>query len=280
MINEINLTQKIQELSQFVLSPFYFNSEPLDSPEFPKWGMSLLSAGSMRFRWNEENPNRQKISDFLKKTVLPVELIHSKIVVVAENENDTKMIQADGIITRNPNLVPAITIADCVPIFLFDKETKAFGAFHSGWKGTGICGEGVRKMQETYGSKPENICAAIGPHIGDCCYFVDKSRADYFIENFGKNTIKECADSEIKVENKDFRFRLSLTEANLSVLKNAGVKEENIVVAKDCTCCSTFQNGKNVFGSFRREAAFLPPEIDSETRSKSMTVQSGFTYIL
>ena len=298
MINKISIKNFLEPISRnarFVTFSFYYNGAPLESSESEKharWGMTLLSAGTMRFRWNETNENRDKtlkeIFVEIKKPVClgncssaegicdcklkpaPIELIHSKIVVEAKNEGDTKGLQADGIVTKNPLLVPTVTVADCVPIFLYDKETKAIGAFHSGWKGTGIAGVGVKKFVELYGSKRENISAAIGAHIGDCCYFVDEERAEYFMKNFGENCVKKSENG---------KFMLSLTEANLFVLKNAGIREENIVVAEDCTCCTKFASGENVFGSFRRQAAFLPSGISPDERSRAMTVQAAFLFM-
>lgn len=308
--NDENNIQK-----KFVLVPFYFDGKPLADGESPRWGMTLLSAGTMRFRWNEKNENREKIFEEIlenqnsrNKKIVPIELIHSKIVVEAKNCGDTQNLQADGIVTKNRNLIPTVTVADCVPIFLYDTKTGAFGAFHSGWKGTGIAEAGVKKMAELYGSKPEDICAAIGPHIQSCCYNIDEERAKYFIENFGKDCVSENKFSEKIFENKisgsesskdvqensksdsskksvgnqdeKFSYALSLTQANLFVLKKAGIKEENIVAAKDCTCCAKFSNGKNVFGSFRRQAASLPQKIlknlEKEELSRKMTVQAAF----
>lgn len=308
-----NGKNNIQE--KFILIPFYFGGKPLSDEKSPRWGMTLLSAGTMRFRWNEKNENRDKIFEEILesqnskgKKIVPIELIHSKIVVEAKNYGNTKNIQADGIVTKNRNLIPAVTVADCVPIFLYDTKTGAFGVFHSGWKGTGIAENGVKKMAELYGSKPENICAAIGPHIQSCCYNIDEERAKYFIENFGKDcvseNISETKVSEDKIsknelsknarevskselskkssekQDKKFPYALSLTQANLFVLKKAGIKEENIVAATDCTCCAKFSNGKSVFGSFRRQAASLPPEIlknlEKDELSRKMTVQAAF----
>ena len=247
--------------------------------------MTLLCAKSMRFRWNETNENRTQMlnSIFPNQKIAPLELIHSKEIFEAKSEGDTKNLKGDGIITKNPLLVPCVTVADCVPIFLYDKKTKAFAAFHSGWKGTGIAGLGVEKLCSIYGSQKEDICAAIGPHIDSCCYFVDEERADYFAKNFGEFCVSKAENAtDDKKPNslaQQFPFRLSLTKANLYVLKKAGIKEENIVVARDCTCCTAFKNGTNVFGSFRRQAAFLDEKIDADTRSRSMTVQAAFVYI-
>lgn len=303
MINLISISDELKDFpeSLYFTRHFYHGAKPLDGKEDALWGMTLLTAGSMRFRWNETNANRDEVlKTILKETrkntcsgscvgekkscdckhrIVPLELIHSKIVVQAEKEADTFQVKADGIITKNRLLVPTVTVADCVPLFLYDTKSKATGAFHSGWKGTGIIGEGVRRMCEAYDTSPENLCAAIGPHIGSCCYCVDEERKNYFTENFGSCCIKELAPEQISQANSSLKYSLSLTEANLHVLKNSGIPEENIVVAQDCTCCSTFGNvkgSKNVFGSFRRQAAFLPAEISADQRSRSMTVQAAF----
>ncbi|MBQ4378038.1 MAG: polyphenol oxidase family protein [Treponema sp.] len=311
MINSISVKNELEKNSsqkeKYITLPFYSGGKPLESlpgEKHARWGMTLLAAGTMRFRWNEKNENRnlilRQILNEIKKPVctgncssereicdcklkpVPVELIHSKIIFEAKNEGDTKNLQGDGIVTQNPLLVPVVTVADCVPVFLYDRETKAIGAFHSGWKGTGIAGEGVEKLTALYGSKKENICAAIGPHIGNCCYFVDEERADYFMKNFGEKCVEKAVsfktleDEELA---KRFPYRLSLTEANLFVLKNAGIPEENIVVADDCTCCTEFASGENVFGSFRRQAAFLPQSLTAEERSRQMCVQAAFVTI-
>ncbi len=289
MINKLSIKAELEKADsqnqKFIESSFYYNGESLTKSEHASWGMTLLKAGTMRFRWNETNENRTVILKEIfgeQKRPVPIELIHSKIVVEAKEACDTKGLQGDGIVTQNPLLVPTVTVADCVPIFLYDKETKAIGAFHSGWKGTGIAGAGVEKMIELYGSKRENICAAIGPHIGSCCYFVDEERAEYFTKNFGEKcvekatTFKNQKDEELA---KRFPYRLSLTEANLYVLRNAGIRQENIVVAEDCTCCTKFENGQNIFGSFRRQAAFLPQSLTAEEKSRSMCVQAAFVTI-
>ena len=172
----------------------------------------------------------------------------------------------------------AVQTADCVPLFLYDPVTGVFGTVHSGWKGTGIIGEAVKLAQEKYGSRAEDMCVAIGPHIGKECYCIDEERKDWFLKNFGNCVCEIKNEGKIQrtSDGKVLKYSLDLTEANLFVLKNSGVKEENIVAASDCTCCSVFSDGSFVFGSFRRQAAFLPDCVSAEERSRSMTVQAAF----
>lgn len=265
---------------EYAILPFYKNGKPFlensargKSYPIPLWGMSLLAAGSMRFRWNEENPNRdaflQRLAERFQtapalksdsKKIVSLELSHSKTVYDVKSGDETRGRQGDGMITRNENLIPVVTVADCVPIYFFDTERCAFGIVHSGWKGTGIIADAISLAKKNYGAEPKNVLVAIGAHIKECCYAVDEARAKFFADEFGERCVK-------KIEGADgAKFMLSLERANLAVLEKIGVLEENIVVAKNCTCC------ESAFGSFRKQAAPL----DIADKSRAFTVQAAF----
>lgn len=270
------LKESLEKSRDYVLLPFYKNKKPFFriSPRdcsypVPLWGMSILAAGSMRFRWNEENSNRdsflrrlaenKRALNSAAKKIVPLELIHSKIVYGLKSGDETFGKQGDGMITRNRNLIPVVTVADCVPIYFYDTESRAFGIVHSGWKGTGIIADAISLAKKNYGANEKNILVAIGAHIKNCCYTVDEARAKFFADAFGADCIK-------KIDERDGeRFILSLECANLAVLEKIGILEENIVVAKNCTCCDS------AFGSFRREAAPL----DIADNSRAFTVQAA-----
>ena len=117
---------------------------------------------------------------------------------------------------------------------------------------------------------------AIGAHIQGCCYVVDDERAAYFADNFTPAAVRPL--QEFNEAGKRL-YSLSLLEANLAVLKAAGLRDCNIVAATDCTCCSCLQGAGGAyfpFGSFRRQAAFMPPELSPDRRSRLMTVQAAF----
>lgn len=250
-----------------IVEKFNFRGKSVE--DGPCWGMTNLSMGSMRFRWNEINENRVS---FLKKLCgeikMPaaVELIHSKIVYDIDLPEQLYMKQGDGIVTRNRNVVPVVTVADCMPLYIYDTKSKSFGVLHSGWKGTGIVGEAIKIIEEKYSSKPEDICVAIGPHIGSCCYNINGERAEYFKNNF----CEECVE---KIDGDE--YSLSLTKANLAVLKKCGIPEGNIKIMDECTCCHK-ENGEFKFGSFRRQTLHLPSDMPLEERLTKFTVQAAF----
>lgn len=258
---------------RYTAFPFYCDGKPLLS-DAVRWGMTLRKAGSMRFRWSETNSERIKLlSRIAGQEHVPVslELIHSRTVYDIHDFSDTFGLQGDGMITAEKQLIPVVTVADCMPLFLYDPVTGVFGIVHSGWKGTGIIGDAVRLAVQNYGASPGTICIAIGPHIRSCCYIVDESRAAYFRENFCDGCVEpyegECTDWNTRGGK---LFRLSLEKANLAVLDRAGVRDENITIAGDCTSCNP------LFGSFRRETAGLT----QDEKWKKFTVQAAFCGII
>lgn len=241
--------------------------------------LSLKSAGSMRFRWNEQNETRIQFFEKLKISsavesknclhILAPELIHSKKVFCVDSfEEFSSFAQfcstGDAVLTSNRLFVPSVTVADCVPVYLYHPQKAVFAMVHSGWKGTGIVKEVLAEASKVYGADAEGFCAVIGPHIKSCCYTVDAERADYFRKNFGNSCIvSEEADEK-------FGFHLSLEVANLRLLLDAGVPAENIASALECTCCS------EQLGSHRRETAGLADSVPLEERLKKFTVMAAF----
>jgi YfiH family protein len=81
---------------------------------------------------------------------------------------------ADGIASASPGIPVAVFTADCVPILLATSCGTTVAALHAGWRGlaAGVVGAGVAAVRELAGG-PSLLLAAIGPHIGACCYEVD-----------------------------------------------------------------------------------------------------------
>ncbi|MGL4981516.1 MAG: polyphenol oxidase family protein [Treponemataceae bacterium] len=254
---------QIHEKSSFQAEfPFVQNDTILNGKNIPKACLSLKKAGSMRFRWTEHNDNRDSFfskQSIDQKKIVPVELIHSKNVFAVAKQSDTFNLCGDGILTQNQNLIPSVTVADCMPIYLFDETKNVFGVVHSGWKGTGIIEQALDQAKTTYNCRIEDFSIIFGPHIRSCCYKIDEERKIFFQTQFSKESVVE------KIVNKKTEVYVSLQDANLYVLEKMGIKLENISICTDCTCCSLF------LGSFRRETSHLPLEASIEERWKNFT---------
>lgn len=141
----------------------------------------------------------------------------------------------DGLITDEPGLVLATFYADCVPLFFVDTKNRAIGLSHSGWRGTvNRMGEHtLYAMKQAYGTRPEDVTAAIGPSICMRCYEVGEDVAQEFSKAFEDGAIRE-----ILQDKGNGKYQLDLWKANYHVLEEAGILPDNISVTDICTCCN------------------------------------------
>ena len=89
-------------------------------------------------------------------------------------------IYCDAIVSNAPGVLAGVKTADCVPILLGDPNTGAFAAVHAGWRGTlaDIVTKALERMSAEYGSGSRDVCVAIGPAAGACCYKWEGRNAD------------------------------------------------------------------------------------------------------
>ena len=141
----------------------------------------------------------------------------------------------DGMITNVRGLVLATFYADCVPLYFVDPVHHAIGLSHSGWRGTvaKIGAVTIRKMQETYGTDPADVYAAIGPSICQECYEVSE---DVILE-FKKSFAPEHWE-KLFYKKENGKYQLNLWEANKIIFTEAGITENHISMPGICTCCN------------------------------------------
>ncbi len=79
---------------------------------------------------------------------------------------------ADGHATPHHDTALAITIADCVPVFI-GHPNGASALLHAGWRGvaSGILDAGVQAMR-AFGCAPKDLLVHFGPAICGACYEV------------------------------------------------------------------------------------------------------------
>ena len=81
--------------------------------------------------------------------------------------------EADGHATATPGLLLAVSVADCIPIYLVDPARRTIALLHAGWRGTaaGILARGLALLGEQ-GSSPKNVVMHCGVGICGPCYEV------------------------------------------------------------------------------------------------------------
>ncbi len=167
--------------------------------------------------------------------VIPTQIHSNKIKLV---DKPSFIENVDGIISKSRNIVLSILVADCIPLFLFNPESKYFGLVHSGWRGTdkNICLNVINKLK-VQGSSSNHLLAIIGPSIGQCCFEVGSDVASKFDACYSFNGKKD-------------RKMLNLSEILKDQLIQSGVKRNNIFINKQCTYCEA-----ELFHSYRRQGS-------------------------
>ena len=138
--------------------------------------------------------------------------------------------ECDALVTNDPGVALTVFTADCTPLLLHDPVTGAVGAAHAGWRGTvsAIAAKTVQAMCREFGCKAEDICAAIGPNIGQCHFETDADVPDALVRAFGDAVLPFIRKSESK-------YYVNLKEVNALILRRAGVR--HIEISADCTMC-------------------------------------------
>jgi len=190
--------------------------------------------------------------------LVTVRQFHSNVLVVASAGDVERQLprKADGLMTDEPGLLLGIMTADCIPILVADRKRRAVAAFHAGWRGTvkRIVEAGIGRMRLQFGSRPEDLIAAIGPGIGACCYAVGEEVLSSFESQFdyANDLFREVYDSDPVRTKYPMLFltqrapghspigpslHLDLTEANRRQLLAAGLKPSAIHAVGGCTSC-------------------------------------------
>lgn len=136
----------------------------------------------------------------------------------------------DGLITNTAGVGLVVFTADCTPILLHDPATGAVGAVHAGWRGTAaaIGAKAVAAMCREFGCKAENIRAAIGPNIAQCCFQTDMDVPKAMVDAYGN-----AAHAHIRPVGD--KYYVNLKAINALSLQQAGVQD--IAISDLCTAC-------------------------------------------
>ena len=189
--------------------------------------------------------NYKRVADTFGKTVddfVCTDQTHTTTVLrVGINEKgygvtrEKPYTDVDGLITNEPGVILSTFYADCVPLYFVDPLNKAIGLSHSGWRGTvGRMGKKtLEAMQQAFGTKPEDVYAAIGPSICQECYEISEDVAMHFYEEFDGH------GDEILIRKGNGKYQLDLWKTNEIVLQEAGIKPEHLAVTNVCTCCNS-----------------------------------------
>jgi len=81
---------------------------------------------------------------------------------------------ADGHVAAAPGILVAVTVADCVPVYLLERARGAVAVLHAGWRGiaAGILEAGVEALLAASGGSVTDVVMHCGVSICGACYEV------------------------------------------------------------------------------------------------------------
>lgn len=154
-----------------------------------------------------------------RKPIMQMDQTHSSTVnFIYGNKQIYK--STDALITSNKDIALQVKVADCMPIFIFDKKSSFFGAIHAGWRGlaNGIIENSIELLKEQ-DFNLRNIKVFIGPSI---------SKRNFEIQN----DVMEYFDSKFSIV-KDGKIFLSLQEVAIDKFASYGILD--ILNTNECT---------------------------------------------
>jgi len=150
-------------------------------------------------------------------------------------KDSERRFQADAMVTNVPKKYLVIQVADCQSVMVCDPVRKVVANVHAGWRGSinNIIGRTLAVMDKSFGCRPRDMIAGVGPSLGPCC-------AEFI------NYEKEIPEAFWKYKNDTNHF--DFWSISRDQLCEAGVLPENVDLSRMCTKCDPSR-----FFSFRGE---------------------------
>ena len=159
---------------------------------------------------------------------------HSNISVNADSI--TTIIDADASYSKKIGTVCGILTADCLPVFVSNKEGTAVGIAHAGWRG--LVGGIIESLIKSFDGNTEDLIVYLGPAISQLSFEVgEEVKSEYLSKN---ENFMSCFNFL------NDKYYLNLYDAARVVLKSLGV--QSISGGNRCTF-----NEPDQFFSYRRD---------------------------
>jgi polyphenol oxidase len=157
--------------------------------------------------------------------------VHGSRIVISGPNGERP--EADGIGTDDPAVALVVRVADCAPILIADRRLGVVAAVHAGWRSTmqRIAPEAVAVLKARFGSRAEDLVAAIGPSLGTCC----GEMGEEVVEMFRAGGHDDESIERWFVREAGRKPHFDLWRANREQLERAGVPAHAIHVAGLCT---------------------------------------------
>lgn len=234
---------KIKEFEEFGVEAVFTTRQYLSCNQFT---LSYKWAQQDKIRVDKNYKALFKIFNIDYNNIYYAKQVHKDDIIVVDRGFNffefTNQEEADGLITTKTNLTLITFHADCIPVYIFDKEKKIVCLIHSGWRGTlkRITKKGIEMLIEKFGSLPQDLIVGIGPGICKKHFEVGYDVYEAFINEFG---------GEIGfVNDNNNSYYIDLKNVIKYDIIQCGISEDRLIISNECT----FEN-ENLFYSYRRD---------------------------
>ena len=148
-----------------------------------------------------------------------------------DEERKARLEGKDILMTKERGICVCVTSADCLPIAIYDAGNNAVCMVHAGWRGTvkHVTLTALQKMEQKFGTKPEDVHVVIGPGI---------SLAGFEV---GDEVYEEFKESSYPIEHvtewvpRSHKYHINLWVANRIDMQEFGVPTSQIEMSGICT---------------------------------------------
>jgi YfiH family protein len=218
----------------------------LDAKSGGRGGVSDFGLATGGDFWSVSNRYGRLATGLGFSSVAVCRQVHGNCVASAEGAPGSGLWvpeDADGMIGAPSGCLLVVTVADCVPVYLFEPATESIGLLHAGWRGSasGVLRRGIDLITAGVESRVSGLRIHCGPSICGDCYEVGPE-------------VKQAMGQD-ESENSGLDLRAFLRQEAL----DAGVSATNMTVSSLCTQCDPdrFHSHRAAGDTAGRMAAFL-----------------------
>lgn len=190
--------------------------------------------------------NRAILREMLPDDPVWLSQVHGTVVVNIAEVGRQQVPEADACISTLPGRVCVIMTADCLPVLFADKQGKAVGAAHAGWRGlaSGVLENTVEAMRAAGAGE---LTAWMGPAIGQYQFEVGPDVRHAFLNGaLDDSGVRHVEGAFSTIEGKPGKYLADIYALARYLLHRAGVKEVH-----GGEFCTVSNSGR--FYSYRRD---------------------------
>lgn len=128
--------------------------------------------------------NRSRLAQYLPAAPLWLHQTHGTVVATLTKATANQPAPyADAAVTREHGVVCTVMTADCLPVLFADRQGRAVGVAHAGWRGLSLgVLETTIEALGNLGSAPGDLVGWLGPAIGPARFEVGADVRDRFCD--------------------------------------------------------------------------------------------------